>query len=127
MLIPQLILMNMDVRKFPSGATVLKEGEPGTSAFVLEEGEVVISVDGSEITSVSERGAILGEMSTLLGRNRGATVTTTRDSTFYVIDDLLDFLGKSSELSIQLLKLMARRIDEMDTVVINKRKWWHYC
>jgi len=126
MLIPELILMDMKVKKFAAGETVLKEGEPGKSAYVLEEGEVVISVDSKEITSVSERGEILGEMSTLLGRKRGATVTTTKDSTFYVIDDLFDFLGKSHKMCIQLLKLMAERIDDMDTVVIEKRRWWHY-
>jgi CRP-like cAMP-binding protein len=118
--------MDIEIRRFPAGEKLISQGDAGTSAYVLEEGEVIIDVDGKEITSVSERGAVFGEMSTLLGRKRGASVTTTKDSSFYVIDDLLSFLRQNGDLSIQLLKLMAQRVDEMDSVVINKRKWWNF-
>jgi CRP-like cAMP-binding protein len=81
---------------------------------------------GKEIVSVSEHGAIFGEMSTLLDRTRGASVITTKDSSFYVIEDLETALRENADLTYQLLRLMAQRIDEMDTVVVNRRKWWHF-
>jgi len=126
MLIPHLILMDKELQHFPAGTTVIREGEPGTSAYVLEDGEVVIQVEGKEVTSVSEHGAIFGEMSTLLERNRGASVVTTKDSSFYVLEDLESFLHQNRDLSYQLLRLMAQRIDEMDNVVVERRKWWHF-
>ncbi len=125
-MIPYLMLMDMPVVKISAGETVLKEGDSGKSAYVLQDGEMIIQIDGKEITSVSERGSIFGEMSTLLDLNRGATVITTKESSFYVIDDLQAFLSKNHEFSYQLLRLMAQRIDEMNSLVIQKRKWWNF-
>jgi len=124
MLIPHMILMDMPVKDVPAGTVLLKEGETGTEAYILREGEVVVEMGGSEITSVSERGTIFGEMSSILGRKRGASVTTTMDSSFFVIDDLMGLLGNNPKLTLQLLKLMTERVDEMNFLVTDKKEWW---
>lgn len=124
MLIPHLVLMDVPIRKVKEGETVLREGTSGTSAYVLEDGEVVVEMGEKEITTVSDRGSIFGEMAVLLGRNRGATVTATKESGFYYIEDLPALLKKDSELSIVLLKLLAERIDDMNNLLTENRKWW---
>ena len=124
MLIPQLVLMDLPVQEFPAGDLLIEEGSPGTSVYVLEEGEVTIDIEGTEITRVNAKGAIFGEMSALLGRSRGATVKTSTTSTFYVIDDLLTFLRQNPEMSLLLLKLLAQRVDKMNQQVAEKKKWW---
>jgi CRP-like cAMP-binding protein len=124
MLIPHLVLMNVPLRKVPAGVSLLEEGTPGKSVYVLEEGEVRITVGGREITYISERGAVFGEMAALLDRPRGATVTAVSDSRFFVIDDFLAFLRRDADLSLFLLRVLAQRIDEMNAQVAERSRWW---
>ena len=125
MLIPRLIMLDMAAQRIPGGEVLLEEGTSGTTAFVLEDGEVAIDIKGQEITTVSDHWAIFGEMSVLLDRPRGATVTTVRDSTFYVIEDLAAFLEEHPGMTLQLLKLLAERIDHMNILATDKERWWH--
>ena len=126
LLIPHLEMMNAPTKLIPAGARIMEEGAPGKDAYVLQEGEVIVEMAGKELTSVNDRGTIFGEMSALTNRNRSTTVTTTRDSSFFVIDDIVEFLGKNPELSVQLLRLMAERIDKMNHLLTDKRRWWYF-
>ncbi len=124
MIIPQLVLMDVPIEEFPTGEMLIEEGAPGTSVYVLEDGEVSITIDGTEITRVSKRGAIFGEMSALLGKSRGATVTTSKESRFYIIEDLVTFLRQNPEMSFLLLKVMAERVEKANSQLAEKKKWW---
>lgn len=124
MLIPHLLLMDVPVRTIPAGVSFLEEGTNGTNVFVLQEGEVRVTVGGREITFISERGAVLGEMAVLLDRPRGATVTTVAQSSFFVIDDLFSFLREDPELSRFLLRMLAQRIEEMNALISERSRWW---
>ena len=76
----------------PAGNTVIAEGEPGTSFFVLASGEVRVTKkrvgpDGGDLVELAKlhEGAIFGEMALVSAAPRSATVTALRDS------DLLEF------------------------------------
>jgi CRP/FNR family transcriptional regulator, cyclic AMP receptor protein len=59
---------------FAPGAVLLGEGTATGRLYVLVEGEVEIVKGDFQINVVSERGAIFGEMSALLGLPHTATV-----------------------------------------------------
>lgn len=125
MLIPHLVLMDVPVRTIPAGGTLLEEGTSGTNVFVLREGEVRVTVGEREITFISERGAVFGEMAVLLGCPRAATVTAVAESSFFVIEDLRSFLRQDPELSWFLLQLLAQRIVEMNVLLTERHRRWH--
>ncbi len=125
MIIPQLVLMNVQEHEFDANEVLIEEGSPGTSVYILSEGEVCVSIDGKEINRITEEGAILGEMSALLGKSRGATVSVVQPSKLYVIEDLLTFLRQNPELAILLLKSMAARVDTANQQLMQK-KWWQF-
>ena len=56
--------------------TVFREGEPGSSAFILQEGEVIISkvIDGAEkeLATIG-KGGVFGEMALIDNQPRSAT------------------------------------------------------
>ena len=63
---------------FPRGATLMRQGEPGTSMFTIVSGKVVVSVQERDgMHKVAELGPddYVGEMSLLTGEPRTATVT----------------------------------------------------
>jgi hypothetical protein len=62
------------VRSLPQGAALTRQGEPGSSLFLLLDGVLSVSVDGEELGELGP-GAILGERAILEGGRRSATLT----------------------------------------------------
>jgi small-conductance mechanosensitive channel/CRP-like cAMP-binding protein len=75
---------------FAAGEPIIRQGAPGTSMFVIENGRVAVSVtDGSGATShLAELGPgeFFGEMSLLTGEPRSATVTAVVETRLLTID-----------------------------------------
>ncbi|KYH03567.1 cyclic nucleotide-binding domain-containing protein [Bradyrhizobium sp. DOA1] len=73
-----LLISMLVERRFDAGATVVAEGEPGRSMFIVESGRLAVSKrtsSGSIIPiSVLERGDFFGEMTLIEMQSRSATV-----------------------------------------------------
>lgn len=67
-------------RIYAAGETVVRQGEPGTSMFVVCEGDLSVRLDppGAEVARLGPE-TIFGEMSLLLGSPRSASVTALTD------------------------------------------------
>lgn len=70
-------------RMFKAGEIILKQGEPGDCAYIIEEGQVEIAIarsDGkSQVISTRSAGAIIGEMAIVDAAPRAATVRALKD------------------------------------------------
>ena len=70
------------LRMFGDGETIVRQGAPGRSAFVVSQGRVRVSLDPGDMElAVLERGAYFGEMSLLTGDPRTASVRAVGDCT----------------------------------------------
>src|SRR3954467_6358755 len=72
------LLVSMLVeRRFDAGATVVKEGEPGRSLYIVHSGRLAVSrlLDSGRVLrmSVLEPGDFFGEMTLIEMQNRSAT------------------------------------------------------
>ncbi len=69
-----------DARSIPAGATLIRQGEGGTSMFILLEGAARVSIampDGEKReVAVLASGDVVGEMSLMTGAPRTASVTS---------------------------------------------------
>jgi CRP-like cAMP-binding protein len=74
-------------RVFGAGEVIVRQGETGTSLFVVHEGEVVVRLEpeGREVAR-TKPGGVFGEMSLLTGEPRTATVAAARDAVVLEID-----------------------------------------
>lgn len=63
-----------EIRRLPAGATVTRQGEPGTEIYLVLDGVLTVDVDGKEIAQVGP-GAVLGERAVLEGGTRTSTLT----------------------------------------------------
>ncbi|WP_342737392.1 cyclic nucleotide-binding domain-containing protein [Bradyrhizobium sp. B117] len=74
-------------RRFDPGATVVAEGEPGRSLFIIESGRLAVSkranAGGIIPISVLERGDFFGEMTLIEMQNRSATVIAESPTVLY--------------------------------------------
>ena len=68
----------------PAGYVLMREGEQGSQAFVLESGGAKVERDGREIARVVP-GEIIGEIALLAEGPRTASATLTEQSHLYVL------------------------------------------
>jgi small-conductance mechanosensitive channel/CRP-like cAMP-binding protein len=107
------------VQEFFTGETVLRQGAPGDSLYIIDVGrvEVVVSRDGHS-ERVAELGPsdFLGEMALLTGEQRTATVVTLEPTRFFVIDReaFRDTLLQNPAIAEQISEALTRRRAELE-------------
>lgn len=97
-------------RRFARGDVLLEQGTVAGVLYVLVEGVVEIVKGDVQITTVSEPGALFGEISVLLGVPHTATVRVLRDSLCYVADDPVPFLRSHPDIAFEVATLLSRRV-----------------
>jgi CRP/FNR family cyclic AMP-dependent transcriptional regulator len=110
-------------RRFPKGAIIVTQGDPGDALFLIGEGQVKVAVfaeDGREvILSVLAAGGFFGEMALLDDQPRSAHVIAMSDSALLQLrrDDFRSRLRASPELGIALLRELSRRLRRADETI----------
>ena len=110
-------------RTYDDGARLVSELEPGADVFVILEGKAEVSVEPRrgerEVVSVLGPGGAFGEMSSLTGELRSATVTAKGSVTALVITDAeFDRLrDRRPEVAVALVSILAQRIAEAEAAV----------
>ncbi len=112
-----------DTRTYSDGARLVSELEPGADVFVILEGKAEVSVEPRkgerEVVTVLGPGGAFGEMSSLTGELRSATVTAKGSVTALVIADAeFDRLrDRRPEVAVALVSILAKRIAEAEAAV----------
>jgi small-conductance mechanosensitive channel/CRP-like cAMP-binding protein len=103
--------------RFTEGETVVREGEDGSSMFVIAAGRAAVSVHGdvgaSRKVAVLDSGASFGEISLLTGEPRLATVRAITESTLVEID---------KETLAPVLVANPSLVEKLDAVIRERRR-----
>ena len=82
-----LLLSMLAERRFETGVTVVAEGEPGRSMFIVHSGELEVTRRGGAERvihmAVLEPGDFFGEMTLIEMQNRSATVVAQSETVLY--------------------------------------------
>jgi CRP/FNR family cyclic AMP-dependent transcriptional regulator len=102
-------------RSYPAGKLIFKEGESGSTMYVVLSGEVDLRIKGRIIETV-RKGGVLGEMALLNGGPRTATAVARNGCTLTPIDktEFSDLVGRSPDFSLQIMQTIANRLRRMD-------------
>jgi CRP/FNR family cyclic AMP-dependent transcriptional regulator len=102
-------------RSVAPGAVVIAEGESVGTLFVLLSGGLRVEKAGRLITTVTDPGACVGEMSLLLGVPATADVVANEPSVVAVIENANTMLEHEAGLPLALARLLASRLHVMTT------------
>jgi aquaporin Z len=105
-------------RLVAKGETVMKQGEPGTEAYVVERGNLDVRRDGAGTVGDGVAlarlgpGDWVGEMSLLLDEPRSATVVAATDAQLRRVTkhDMGHVLAEDPQRTEELLRQLARRV-----------------
>lgn len=108
-------LKDMQV-SIPSNQIIFNEGDTSREMYILMQGKVEILKNNTRIAIVEGEGSYLGELSTLLGVPRTATVRTMSQCTFIIVggDKVMDFFDASPVLALKLARILADRLAKMN-------------
>ncbi len=109
-------------RVYPPNTAIVREGALGDAMFIIKNGKVEIRKKektlGVDLTIATlGTGACFGEMALLTGKRRSATVMAVMPTEVFVLEkrDFDVLLMKNTSISMALNKIVAERIEEMDT------------
>lgn len=80
----ELLLKAMTKESQKMNTYIMKEGEAGSKLYVIDSGEIEVTINGAVIRRM-ERGAVIGELALLYNAPRSATVRCVTDCTFWVL------------------------------------------
>ncbi len=119
-------------RRFPDGAFLFQEGDPGHEMFVVVEGRVMIGKfipgGGEEALAILERGDFFGEMALVDGEPRSADARAHGGPvTVLALDEarVREVLSLDAAAALEFLRLLCRlladRLREIDEKVVGWR------
>ncbi len=95
---------------YEAGETVFAEGTKTGRLLILKSGAVNIVKNGTEIATVTEPGAVFGELSALLDQPHSADVRALETSEFHIADARA-LLGQDPAALLYVTMILARRLD----------------
>ena len=105
-------------RTYLPGETVFNEGSPGTSMYVVLDGNIEICV-GNKSMEVAGRGAIIGEMALIDSSTRSATVVAQDYCVLAQVNQsqFLSLMELSPSFGLSVMKTLVNRLRNMDTII----------
>ena len=105
----------MRIRRYLAGETVIREGDPAESVFILTRGAATVrqrTADGEREISTLAPGDFFGEIGLLTGAARNATVRTTAPSEALELDaaGFRELIGSSQATADHVQALMEERL-----------------
>ena len=115
------MIRQMETHHYLPGETIVKQGEPGESIFIIVEGVVAVSGEKAADKSVHiarlGAGDVFGEMSLLTGAPRSVTVTSITDTRLFEINKsaILPLLEDDPSISGPLSEVLTKRQLDLET------------
>jgi CRP/FNR family transcriptional regulator, cyclic AMP receptor protein len=106
----------MDEQRFMEGATIVREGEPGDTFYVIVEGEAKVKDSNGRTLSGLIPGDFFGEISLMDGGPRTATVVAATNLTALALSrkDFGTLLQSEPKVTVGLLKHAATLLRRLE-------------
>lgn len=104
---------DLPLRHWAAGEVLVEQGAAFGSIVILVDGAIAIERDGVALGSIDASGAILGDMSTVLGRPATATMRAERDTTALWADDGAAYITARPDVLLEVARALATRLDNL--------------
>jgi len=109
-------------RSIAAGEAFIHEGATTGHLYVLVSGRAEVVKGETVVASVSEPGAVFGEMSVLLGKPHTATVRAATATVIYELEDASAFLNGRPAVALLIARLLAQRLNAATTYLADIKR-----
>jgi len=108
-------------RNFPQGQVIIREGTGGAAFYVIESGEVTVTI-GGDFRATLGPGDYFGEIALLDEGARIATVTATTDLATYGLTlwEFKPLVERNGVIGWKLLQTLARELRDAETALSSR-------
>ena len=105
------------VVRFDEGRTIMKEGHPGTTMYIVLEGRVTVSIDNKIVEKLAV-GGVFGEMALVDQLRRSASVVARTDCALLSInrDALIKLVKSDPAIGMAMMRGVADRMRYMNSL-----------
>lgn len=113
------LLPALEERRYPRGATIIKQGDPGDSFYVLRQGRVQAVLERMEVPPLVLAelgpGEGFGEMALLTGQPRSATVVAATDVVVWRIarQTFEGLIAENLSLALYFNRILSQRLRDL--------------
>jgi CRP-like cAMP-binding protein len=116
------LTLSQPTRALAPGEALITQGDQGGELYVLETGRLIVERDGVAIASIAEPGALIGEISLLLGTDSSATVRADKAASVRVVEDGIKFLERTPLVALQVATLACARLNATSALLVELKK-----
>ncbi len=113
-------LVNPDEEHYEDGDVIIREGNKDIDFFKLIRGGLTVIKGGKKIAELTEPGEYFGEMASITGEHRTASIISQGRSTVkrFPGDKLEEIIEKYPDVSNYLFKTMTRRLQKSNQIIV---------
>lgn len=100
-------------RSYSQGDVIVEQGAAFGAIVVLLEGQIAIERNGIALALIDTPGAILGDMSTVLGRSATASMRAVDSCSVLCADDGASYLRSHPDVLFEVATALATRLDRL--------------
>ncbi len=118
-----------EIHTFNAGDVILKQGHLAKGFYVLVSGEMEVLYDDVKVGEICDKGAFVGEIASLLGGRRTATVVAKTKVELIFIENATSYFENNTSSLLSIARALASRIIKMDQKIVEFKKildrWAH--
>jgi len=113
-------LVNPDVEEYEDGDVIIREGNTDIDFFKLIRGGLTVIKGGKKIAELTEPGEYFGEMATISGEHRTASIISQGRSTVkrFPGDKIDEIIEKYPDVSAHLFRTMTTRLLKSNQILV---------
>jgi type IV pilus assembly protein PilB len=113
-------LVHPDIEEYQDGDYIIRQGNTDKDFFKLVNGAVMVVKDGKKIAEISQPDEYFGEMSSLSGDPRTASIIAKGRCRVkrFPGDKLLEVIEKYPDVAKHLFKTMAYRLNQANGIIV---------
>jgi CRP/FNR family transcriptional regulator, cyclic AMP receptor protein len=97
--------------EYEKGTTIIRQGDLGTSMYIIVRGKVDVIIDGNKVTTLEEQ-SIFGELAALDPEPRNATIITKEETLVFKINSstIYNLIFEYPNVARGIIKILCNRI-----------------
>jgi len=113
-------LVNPDLEDYEDGDVIIREGNTDNDFFMLVRGALMVVKEGKKIGEIAQPGHYFGEMSSVSGEVRSATIVSKGRSTVrrFPGDKLFEVIEKYPDVTKHLYKSIVGRLQQSNKIIV---------
>ena len=113
-------LVNPDQENYEDGDVIIREGNRDIDFFKLIRGALTVVKGGKKIAELTEPGEYFGEMASITGEQRTASIISQGRSTVkrFPGDKLEEIIDKYPDVSRHIFRTMTKRLQKSNQIIV---------